>query len=334
MGMASAYSGVTAPRHDGAVADGAATPARPAANRIMETGMTISVSRRGALAGSLLAIPVLAALPATAKAQAGGDAEARLAALERAQPCRLGVAALNLATGARIGHRADERFLMCSSFKALAAGFVLSRVDRKQERLDRRIVFSQKDVVSESAIGDRVGGAGMTVAGLCDAAVTHSDNTAANLILASFGGPAGLTAFARSLGDEVTRLDRTEPELNDYAGPGDPRDTTTPAAMLETLRKLLFSDALSPGSRHQLAAWLITTKTGDARLRAGFPAGWLVGDKTGTGGNTAGSTNDIAVAWPTDRGPIIVTAYCEVPSRSPEQQSAVVAEIGRIVSEV
>jgi beta-lactamase class A len=173
----------------------------------------------------------------------------------------------------------------------------------------------------------------MTIAELCDAAITYSDNTAGNLLLASFGGPAALTAFVRSLGDQVTRLDRTEPELNAYAGPGDPRDTTTAAAMLETLRKLLFTDVLSPSSRHQLAAWLITNKTGDARLRAGFPAGWLVGDKTGTGDNTTGSTNDVAIAWTPDRGAIIVTAYCEVPAKAPERQSAVVAEIGRIVAQ-
>jgi beta-lactamase class A len=298
----------------------------------METGLTILVSRRLALAGSLLAVPALAALPATA--QSGGDVAARLAELERANGGRLGVAALNLATGARIGYRADERFLLCSTFKALAAAFVLARVDRKQERLDRRVVFSRKDLVGKSVLEPRVGGAGMTMAEICDAAVTYSDNTAGNLLLASFGGPAGLTAFLRSLGDDVSRLDRTEPTLNAYAGPGDPRDTTTPAAVLETLRKLLFGDALSASSRHQLAAWLITNKTGDTRLRAGFPAGWLVGDKTGTGGNPEGSTNDVAVAWPPDRGPVIVTAYCELPSQSFEQRNPVVAEIGRIVSQV
>ncbi|KGM35378.1 class A beta-lactamase [Inquilinus limosus] len=293
--------------------------------------MSILVSRRLALAGSLL-VPALASLPAAA--QSGGDAAARLAELERAHGGRLGVAALNLATGARIGYRADERFLLCSTFKALAAAFVLARVDRKQERLDRRIAFSRKDIVAgvSDVTKPRVGGAGMTVAELCDAAVTHSDNTAGNLLLASFGGPAGLTAFLRSLGDEASRLDRIEPELNAYAGPGDPRDTTTPAAVLETLRKLLFGDALSAASRHRLAAWLITNKTGDARLRAGFPAGWLVGDKTGTGGNPEGSTNDIAVAWPVDRGPVLVAAYCELPSLTFEQRNPVVAEIGGIVA--
>jgi beta-lactamase class A len=301
---------------------------------MMETRLSILVSRRLALAGSLL-VPVLAALPAAAQPGGpGGDMAARLAELERAQGGRLGVAALNLATGARIGYRADERFLLCSTFKALAAGFVLARVDRKQERLDRRIVIARKDLLGKSMLEPRIGRAGVTVAELCDAAVTYSDNTAGNLLLASFGGPAGLTAFLRSLGDGASRLDRTEPTLNAYAGPGDPRDTTTPAAVLETLRKLLFGDALSAASRHQLAAWLITNKTGDTRLRAGFPAGWLVGDKTGTGGNPEGSTNDVAVAWPADRGPVLVTAYCELPKQNFEQRNPVVAEIGRIVAQV
>ncbi|MGK9168244.1 class A beta-lactamase [Inquilinus limosus] len=293
------------------------------------------VSRRLALAGSLLAVPALASLPSTARAQAGRDAEARLAELERAQGARLGVAVLDLATGARTAYRADERFLLCSTFKALAAAFVLARVDQKKEQLDRRVVFSRKDLVATgpSVIEHRVGGAGITMAELCDAAVTYSDNTAGNLLLASFGGPSALTAFLRSLGDDISRLDRIEPELNAYAGPGDPRDTTTPAAVLETLRKLLFGDALSRRSRDQLAAWLITNKTGDTRLRAGFPADWLVGDKTGTGGNKEKSTNDVAIAWPPGRGAVIVTAYCELPSASFEQRNAVIAEIGRIVSQ-
>jgi beta-lactamase class A len=299
----------------------------------METGMTLSMSRRQALAGSLLAVPALAFFPA--QAQSGEDVEARLADLERAHGGRLGVAVLNLATGKRVGHRADERFLMCSTFKALAAALVLARVDQKKEQLDRRVVISKKDLVSWSpGVEKRIGGAGMTVAELCDAAVTLSDNAAANLLLTSFGGPAALTAFARSLGDEVTRLDRIEPELNERETPDDIRDTTTPAAMLGTLQKLLLGDALSPASRGQFAAWLITNKTGDTRLRAGLPKTWLVGDKTGTGSDKSGFNNDIAVAWPPDRAPVIVTAYCEMPSIPAAQRNAVIAEVGRIAAQV
>lgn len=291
------------------------------------------ISRRQALAGSLFAVPALASLPAGAQTQTDRDLEVRLAELEHAHGGRLGVAVLNLASGARLGHRADERFLICSTFKVLLAAFILARVDKEEERLDRRIIFSEGDLVVWSPVTEtHVGGAGMTVAELCEAAVILSDNTAANLLLASVGGPAALTAYARSLGDEVTRLDRIEPELNEHDGPGDLRDTTTPAAILETMRKLLFGDALSGSSRNQLTAWLITNKTGDERLRAGFPENWLVGDKTGTNGS--GTANDIGVAWPLDRGPVIVAAYCQMPSISAEERNAVLAEAGRIGAQV
>ena len=158
-----------------------------------------------------------------------------------------------------------------------------------------------------------------------------SDNTAGNLLLDSFGGPAGLTGYLRSLGDLVTRLDRWETALNE-AVPGDPRDTTTPLAMLETLRKLLLGDALSSASREQLIAWLIANKTGDKRLRAGVPAGWRVGDKTGSGErNTA---NDVAVIWPPGRPPIIAAAYYTQSRASDDERNAVIAEIGRIAAAV
>ena len=165
---------------------------------------------------------------------------------------------------------------MCSTFKFLAVAFVLARVDRGEERLDRRITFTEQDLVTYSPVTkERVGATGMTIAELCDAAITVSDNAAGNLLLASFGGPPALTAYARSLGDEVTRLDRIETDLNE-ATPGDPRDTTTPTAMAENVRRLVVGDALSAPSRERLKALLIANKTGDARLRAGFPKTWSV----------------------------------------------------------
>ncbi|MDQ8728641.1 class A beta-lactamase [Bradyrhizobium sp. LHD-71] len=295
--------------------------------------MTISMSRRQTLAGSLLALPALAALSGAGFARDAQAPEARLAELERKAGGRICVGILDVATGKRTGHRADERMLMCSTFKAMAAALVLARVDKGQEKLDRRIAITKKDIVGWSPVTrTRIGATGMTVAELCDAAVTLSDNGAANLLLASFGGPPGMTAFFRSLGDEVSRLDRMELELNAHDGPEDIRDTTTAAAMLENLRRLLFTDVLSAPSRSQFAAWLIANKTGDTRLRAGFPKTWLVGDKTGTGPDRHGNVNDIAVAWPADRTPIIVTAYCQAPAISADQRNAVHAEIGRIAS--
>jgi beta-lactamase class A len=288
--------------------------------------MSITITRRTVLAGSLLGL-------APAAARAGeGDGTERIAALEARSGGRLGVAVLDTGTGARVGRRETERFPLCSTFKVLAAALVLARVERGEERLERRVVFTERDLVTYSpATKDRVGPPGMSVGELCEAAMTLSDNTAGNLLLASFGGPAALTAFARTLGDEATRLDRIETELNE-AAPGDPRDTTTPAAMAENLRRLLFGEVLSPASRERLAAWLIANKTGDTRLRAGVPKDWRVGDKTGAGGN--GATNDVAVLWPPKRAPILVAAYLAEPRVAVEERYAIIAEVGRLVAEL
>jgi beta-lactamase class A len=283
-------------------------------------------SRRTTLTGALLLIPALARAQSSSN-----DASAALAELERKSGGRLGVAMLNLASSQRAGHRQDERFLLCSTFKAHAAAFVLARVDRKEESLDRRIVFSKKDLVSGSRGTEaNIGGRGMTVAALCEATVTLSDNTAANLLLRSFGGPEALTAYLRSIGDKVTRLDRYEPALNTHDGPNDVRDTTSAAATVETLRALLFGHVLSKSSRAQLAAWLIANKTGDKRLRAGFPDGWLVGDKTGTSGR--GDANDIGVSWPKAGGAVVVAAYYRQPAGTAATRDAVLAEVGRIAA--
>jgi beta-lactamase class A len=260
----------------------------------------------------------------------GQPARNRWREIEVSVAGRLGVAVLDTATGGLAGHRLDERFPMCSTFKFLAAAMVLARVDAGQERLDRRIVVTRGSLLEWAPVTrKRVGGAGMTVAELCEAAITVSDNTAANLLLASAGGPAALTAFARRAGDGVTRLDRTEPTLNE-AIPGDPRDTTTPVAMLELLRETVLGTALSASSREQLTAWLVANKTGDKRLRAGVPKGWRVGDKTGSGRNNA--TNDVAVIWPPGRAPIIVTAYYLEAHASEDERNAVLSEVGRLAT--
>jgi len=171
---------------------------------------------------------------------------------------------------------------------------------------------------------------GLTMAAICEAAITLSDNTAGNLMLASLGGPQAITAFARSLGDPMTRLDRIETELNE-ALPGDPRDTTTPFAMLGNLQKLVLGDALSAASKDQLTKWLLANKTGDARIRARLPQGWRVGDKTGSG--ERGTTNDVGIVWPASGAPIIVTVYLTESTASPEQRNATIAAIGRAVAD-
>ncbi|HEX4191953.1 MAG TPA: class A beta-lactamase, partial [Stellaceae bacterium] len=210
---------------------------------------------------------------------------ARFAAIEKQTGGRLGVAGIDIGTGRHFSHRAQERFPMCSTFKMLAVSTLLTRVERRKEDLGRRIRFTSGEIIEGSPISKDHIADGMTLAELCAAALDYSDNTAANLILAALGGPHAVTAFARSLGDPVTRLDRTEPTLNE-AVPGDPRDTTTPAAMAANLQKLLLGKALTPASRAQLTRWMIGNKTGDARLRDGFPHArfpneWRIGDKTG-----------------------------------------------------
>ncbi|MDR3462507.1 MAG: class A beta-lactamase, partial [Beijerinckiaceae bacterium] len=222
-----------------------------------------------------------------------------------------------------------ERFPMCSTFKVIACGAVLARVDAGREDLNRRIRFEAGDLVPYSPVTkDRVGGDGMTLAELCKAALTQSDNTAANLILASLGGPAAVTAFARALGDSVSRLDRVETALN-AATPGDPRDTTTPDAMVDNLRALVVDGRLSARSRDQFSEWLVANQTGGARLRAGLPQDWRVGDKTGSG--DWGTTNDVAVVWPPGRKPLILCVYLTNTKASVDDRNATIAAVGRAV---
>jgi len=293
--------------------------------------VTHDFTRRSVLLTIACAASLAPLAGVSAKGKRQGGAQSRLEALERRHGGRLGVCILDSGSGDRIGHRADERFPMCSTFKFLAAAQVLSRVDRGEEQLDRRIAYTKDDLVAYSPVTEKRVGAGMTLAELCHATITLSDNTAGNLLLASFGGPAGLTAFARSLGDGETRLDRWETQLNE-AVPGDPRDTTTPAAMADNLRKLLLGDVLSPASRKQLADWLIATTTGGKRIRGGLPKEWRVGDKTGTSGK--GETNDIAILWPPGRAPLLVTAYYAESTATPQTNDSVLAEVGRIAAEI
>jgi beta-lactamase class A len=255
-----------------------------------------------------------------------------LQAIETTARGRLGVHIIDTATGREHGWRSDDRFLMLSSFKLLASAFVLDRADRGADSLDRRIRYGQQDLVPWSPVTERhVGGEGLSLAQLCEATITTSDNTAANLILASYGGPAALTAYARRLGDTVTRQDRTEPELNRRHASGEPLDTTTPRAMAHTVNKLVLGDALKRSSRDQLLQWLLANTTGGKRLRAGVPSGWRIGEKTGTAGDDA---NDIGVALPPQRAPIIVTAYLAESATDAATRDAALAGVGRLLAQV
>lgn len=288
------------------------------------------MQRRTFTTGMALALATAWQAAAASKTSAGAaDGPPDWAAIEAGVGGRLGVSVLDTGSGALIGHRLDERFPMCSTFKWLAAAHVLQRVDAGQERLDRRIVYGPEVLIEHSPVTRlHADGSGMTLAALCEATVTVSDNAAANLILQTLGGPAGLTAFVRTLGDAQTRLDRTEPALNE-AAPGDPRDTTTPRAMAGALQRAVLGDALSAAGRQQLAAWLEATSTGYKRLRAALPAGWRAGDKTGTGAR--GTANDVAVFWPPGgAAPLVVCAYLTESGAPLAQRDAAIAEVGRL----
>jgi beta-lactamase class A len=224
------------------------------------------------------------------------DAPPELESYERESGGRIGVCAENLATGAKLTWRADERFVMCSTFKASLAACVLARVDRGEEQLAAMIPYGSADLLEYApAAKQNLAAGAMPVAEMCKAIIELSDNTCANLLLARIGGPAALTAFWRSLGDATSRLDHNEPELN-RSPPGDPHDTTTPAAMAGNLRRLVTGEALSQASRAQLTDWMVNCKTGANRLRGGLPGSWKIGDKTGNNGKDA--SGDVAVAWP------------------------------------
>jgi beta-lactamase class A len=267
-------------------------------------------------------------LTGTARAFDSGTLRGELVHIEKDVGGRLGVAVLDARTADQFGHHADDLFPMCSTFKFLAAAAVLKRVDDGKEKLDRRIKVEAGDVVPGSSHIKAPVPEGMTMGELCQAAMIYSDNTAGNLILVSLGGPAAITAYVRTLGDTITRLDRNEPTLNE-ATPGDPRDSTTPNAMLKDMQTLLAGEALSSASRKQLTQWLLDNKTGDSRLRAGLPPGWRAGDKTGTGDR--GTANDIAIVWPPQRPPILIAVYLTETAASADKRNAAVADVGRAV---
>jgi beta-lactamase class A len=276
---------------------------------------------RAALPGPAVA----SASPAPVTSASGADPQ--FAKLEESHRRRLGVYALDTGSGKEIGYRAAERFPFCSTFKALLAGATLARDASTPGLLATRIVYARQDLASYSPVTEKHVGAGMTVSELCAAAVQYSDNTAANLLLHQLGGPPALTAYARSLGNETFRLDRYETALN-TAIPGDMRDTVTPADMAGTLRAMVLGNALPPAARDQLKTWLLGNKTGDHRIRAGTPAGWPVGDKTGTG--DYGATNDIAVIWPPQRAPFILAVYSASLDKHAKTDDSLVAEATRV----
>lgn len=271
-------------------------------------------------------------------------AESSLADLERRAGGKLGATILNTRTGQSISHRGDERFGMCSSFKLALAALILQKADSGELDLETFVPITSSDMVYFApVVTENLAKGGMTIGALAEAAQVFSDNVATNKLLAMLGGPAGFTAALRTIGDELTRLDRLEPEMM-LVDVGDPRDTTTPFAMAHTVATMTTTKWLSDASRAKLIGWMEATKTGSKRIRAGLPADWRSGDKTGTGmapKHGPDRYNDIAIAWPTEGlnkgAPIIVTGYYESPVKSEtmrEEDQAVLADLGKVAADL
>jgi beta-lactamase class A len=229
-----------------------------------------------------------------------------LAQLETSSGGRIGVFVLNTADNMRIQYRANEHFPFESTFKIFGVSAILKKSMTDSQLLQQKMTYTKKDLVSWSPITKKHLADGMTISELCAATIMFSDDTAINLLMNKLGGPEAVTAFARSIGDRIFKLENWEEELN--SNPNDLRDTSTPAAMGKSLQQLAFGNTLAPTQRKQLLIWLKSNTTGDLRIRAGVPKGWIVGDKTGTG-DSYGVTNDIAIIWPPKAQPIIMAIY-------------------------
>ncbi len=289
------------------------------------------ISRRGML-GAMALLPLVGCGTATTSPTSPASEppatalDDQLLALERKFDARLGVYAVATGSGSAIAHRADERFAFCSTFKGLAAAAVLAR--NPLSHLDTVVDYTDADLMKSAVITSRHVGTGMTIRDLCDAAVRYSDGTAGNLLLRDLGGPAELTAYLRGLDDTVTRMDRIEPSITE-ATPGDPRDTTSPRAIGTDYRKIVLGDALPEERRAFLRDLLERNLTGAQRIRAGLPADWRVADKTGTG--DYGTLNDIAIAWPPDTAPLVISIMSSKPTRDAEYNQALLAEAAEYV---
>lgn len=270
------------------------------------------------------------AIPGTKQQLDEDSFKTELAMLEAKNGGRLGVSALNTASGYRLSYHADERFAMCSTHKVLTVAAILKMVDLGTIKLNRQIHYDKADILSYAPITSQHLKIGfMTVSALCQAALEWSDNTAENLLLMLIGGPSGWTHFVRSIGDDVSRLDRNEPTLN-TAIPGDLRDTTTPAAMVHDLDTVLLGNVLSSSSRQLLTHWMQDNQITNSLLRAGMPKGWHVADKSGSGEN--GTRNDIGLILPpSPRRPIVASVYYTGSPQPPPLRDALIAKIGTII---
>jgi beta-lactamase class A len=284
---------------------------------------------RTALVAALLVLVPLSGCGGRARPTAAGVSSPAgpplsLAGLEHRYHARVGVYAVDTGTGHTVAYRADERFAHASTIKALTAGLLLRRATDAQ--LDQVVHYRESDLLDHAPITSEHVRTGMRVRDLVAAALRYSDNTAANLVMARLGGPRAVQAALRGLGDTTTHVDRTEPALNE-AAPGDVRDTSTPRALGTDLRRFALGDALPGGRRALLTGWLVANTTGGPYVRAGVPAGWKVGDKTGNGGY--GTRNDIAVIWPPGGAPIAIAVQSDRGAKNATSDDALIADATR-----
>jgi beta-lactamase class A len=265
------------------------------------------------------------------------DAVTKLKSLETGN-ARLGVCFLDTSSGETVGNRIDERFAMCSTFKLAMVAACLREADHGRLNLSEVIKYSKADLLEWVPITEEnLAKGGMSIAALAQAAQELSDGTAANLLVKRLGGPAAVTAKFREMGDTVSRLDRYEPDLGLVLS-ADHRDTTTPLAYAQLVRRITTGNVLKRESRDRLLGWMQNTKTGVRRLRAGIPADWRIGNKTGTG-RTEGTTNkcnDVAIVFPPSKPPVIIAAYFDSGEYTPQTEhrhEAVLAEVGKIAAQ-
>ncbi|WP_229373144.1 class A beta-lactamase [Umezawaea beigongshangensis] len=276
--------------------------------------------------------PVSSSTATSAPVPAGNsaaDPAADFAELERTFDARLGVYAIDTATGREVAHRDGERFAYASTHKALSAAAVLRR--NTLPEMEEVVRYTAADLVDYSPVTEKHVETGMTLREVADAAIRFSDNTAANLLFRELGGPAALGEALREIGDTTTHVDRLEPELNE-ALPGDVRDTSTPRALATSLRAVAVDDALPAEKREVLVDLMRRNTTGDKTIRAGVPDGWVVGDKTGSA--SYGTRNDIAVVWPPDRAPIVLAVLSSRATADAARDDVLLARATEVVVEV
>lgn len=239
---------------------------------------------------------------------------------------RVGMAVFDANTGTTWSYRGNERFPLNSTHKALSCAALLARVDEQLLALDQPVSIGKESLVAYSPVTEKsLSPETMTLREVCRAAVSYSDNTAGNVVIDAIGGTRAFNAYMRAIGDEQTRLDRREPELNEGT-PGDARDTSTPESVVGSLRRIVLGDALSVPSRAELTRWMLDDQVGDALLRATLPADWTIADKTGAGGH--GSRSIVAVIWPPSGRPVVVGVYVTQTQASIHASSQAIARIG------